>query len=122
MSLLGQGRWPVSLQHGSVRLLPLSGSDEREYQEVRDRNREWTREWDSTRPPEAEGPGMTFREMVRSFNRDARAGRSLPWAITWAPDGVRRAPLIGQMTISGITWGSRSSASGSRGNGRRTCT
>lgn len=103
---MGAAHWPVTLQHGQVRLRPLSVIDERVYHRVRDRNRDWTREWDSTRPPESEGPGLTFREMVRRFARDARAGRCLPWAIAWVEEGVRRPPLIGQMTISGITWGS----------------
>jgi ribosomal-protein-alanine N-acetyltransferase len=38
--------------------------------------------------------------MVRSFQREARAGRMLPFAID--VDGE----LVGQVTVSGISWGS----------------
>ena len=38
--------------------------------------------------------------MVRRFALQARAGEALPWAVTY--DGR----LAGQLTISGITWGS----------------
>ena len=43
--------------------------------------------------------------MVSRFNADARAGRSLPWLITWTEPGGKPV-LAGQMTISGIVWGS----------------
>jgi ribosomal-protein-alanine N-acetyltransferase len=42
--------------------------------------------------------------MVRGFAREARAGRMLPFAVTL--DGE----LVGQLTVSGIAWGSLRSA------------
>jgi ribosomal-protein-alanine N-acetyltransferase len=42
--------------------------------------------------------------MARELNRQARTGRTLPFATTW--DGR----LIGQVTVSSITWGSARSA------------
>ncbi len=97
--------WPVSLQHGPVGLRPLRGADERAWRDVRGRNADWTGPWDATAPPEAEDDGGTFRQMVRSFNREARAGRMLPWAITYR-DGGAPAVFAGQMTIAGIVRGS----------------
>ena len=38
--------------------------------------------------------------MIRDLNRQAREGRSLPFVVTY--DGN----LVGQLTVSGITWGS----------------
>jgi ribosomal-protein-alanine N-acetyltransferase len=43
--------------------------------------------------------------MARELNRQARAGRTLPFATTW--DDV----LVGQVTVSSISWGSARSAS-----------
>lgn len=103
---VGPGRrWPVRLQHGPVGLRPLRRLDEPAWREVRGRNEEWTRPWDATRPPEASGRGFTFGQMVSDFGREARAGRMLPWAITYTPDAG--APVLaGQLTVSGIMYGS----------------
>ena len=38
--------------------------------------------------------------MIRDLNRQAREGRSLPFVVTYDGD------LVGQLTVSGITWGS----------------
>ncbi len=38
--------------------------------------------------------------MVRRYNAQARAGEALPWIVTY------EERLVGQLTISGITWGS----------------
>ena len=105
MSPLGARRWPVTLQHGPVGLRPLRLADEATYHDVRRRNEAWTGPWDATRPPETEHARWTYLQMVRSVNADARAGRTLPWAITWSDAGARPT-LVGQMTISGITYGS----------------
>ncbi len=105
MSLLGPRRWPVSLVHGPIGLRPLRRRDAAEWFAVRARNGAWTTPWDGTRPPEAEGEDITFEQMVRTHNADARAGRSLPWLVTWTDPGSRPR-LAGQMTISGIAGGS----------------
>ena len=47
-----------------------------------------------TRPP------TSYRQMVRRFAAQARAGEALPWVITY------EGRLAGQLSISGITWGS----------------
>ena len=105
MSPLGPRRWPVSLSHGPVGLRPIRRRDAHEWFVVRARNRSWTAPWDGTRPPDNAGEEITFAQMVRTQTADARAGRSLPWVITWTEPG-RRPQLAGQMTISGIVWGS----------------
>jgi [ribosomal protein S5]-alanine N-acetyltransferase len=50
-------------------------------------------------------PPTSFRQLVRRFNAQARAGEALPWVVTY--DGA----LVGQLSISGITWGSARMAS-----------
>ena len=101
----GPHRWPVSLAHGPVGLRPIRRRDARAWFEARGRNGGWTTPWDGTRPSDAAEDDFTFEQMVSRFNADARAGRSLPWLITWTEPGGKPV-LAGQMTISGIVWGS----------------
>lgn len=100
-------RWPVELSHGPVTLRPWRLQDRRAWNEIRQRNAAWTAPWDSTRPPDSIEPPLTFAGMVRQFNRRARLGQMLPFAVDYRPDGQAWA-LAGQLTISGITHGSAS--------------
>ena len=97
--------WPVVLREGGVELRPLRRSDARAWRAVRSANIAWLTPWEATHP-DADGaaPPPTFGQMVRSFSREARAGRMLPFAVLL--DGV----LVGQLTVSGIAWGSLRSA------------
>jgi ribosomal-protein-alanine N-acetyltransferase len=65
-------------------------------------NRSWLRKWEATNP---HGP-MNFdvRSSIRSLQTNARAGLGLPFAIEY--DGE----FAGQLNVSGITYGSLSSA------------
>ena len=102
-----QQRWPVELSHGPVTLRPWRLRDRRAWNEIRQRNAAWTAPWDSTRPPDSIEPPLTFAGMVRQFNRRARLGQMLPFAVDYRPDGQAWV-LAGQLTISGITHGSAS--------------
>ena len=96
-------RWPVALTEGEIGLRPLRQSDGRRWREVRRRNVDWLRPWEATLPPEAQRDGdqiPTFGMMVRRLRREAREGRTLPWALTY------RGDLVGQVTVGGIAWGS----------------
>lgn len=106
MSLIGTRYWPVTLEHGAVRLRPLRRADEPEWNAVRARNLEWLRPWDSTRPPESDEGSRTFGQMVADFTRQAREGTMLPWVIGYRPEPGASEVLAGQMTISGIARGS----------------
>lgn len=98
--------WPVTLvaaQPSPVGLRPMRVRDGRAWREVRTRNADWLRPWEATLPKEGRMPDevpSTFAVMVRRMNREARAGRCLPWAITY--DGA----FAGQVTVGGITYGS----------------
>ncbi len=98
--------WPVRLSHPPVTLRPWRLSDRPAWDELRRRNAAWTGPWDSTRPYDSIEPPLTFAGMVRLFNRRARQGTMLPFAVEYLPPGQRRGVLAGQLTISGITHGS----------------
>ncbi len=106
MSLFRRRRWPVSLEHGPVLLRPLRRGDEASWHEVRRRNAAWTGPWDSTRPPECTEPTGTFGQMVAEFDRQAREGTMLPWAIAYRYVDAEEPVLAGQLTVSGIAYGS----------------
>jgi len=96
-------RWPATLTEGDIALRPLRQTDARRWREVRRRNLDWLRPWEATLPPEAKSEGdaiPTFGMMVRRLRREAREGRTLPWAL------VYQGNLVGQVTVGGIAWGS----------------
>lgn len=71
----------------------------RPWRELRTKNVEWLRPWEATAPAGHRRP-LGFHAMVRALRRDARAGRVLPFVVTY--DGV----LVGQLTIGGVQYGS----------------
>ena len=103
--------WPVTLSATlpsgpTVELGPLRLRQRKEWEALRRDNADWLREWEATAPEPVPGR-VGYRQMVRYFNREAVAGRMLPFAISL--DGR----LVGQMHLFGITWGSmRSGAAG----------
>lgn len=127
----------MTLRHGPLTLRPLMRRDAAEWAEVRQRNWQWLKPWEPT-PPEGASQRPNFAQMVRNLKQQARAGQSLPFVIDLdrdayreitegavntalegqtarvpgAPSSSRAQQLIGQLTISGITWGSAQFATG----------
>ena len=97
--------WPVALTDGDVRLRPLRRSDEAAWMRLRAVNAAWLQPWDATSPEPVTGRRPTFGQFVRSLDKQARSGTSLPFAIDLGGE------LVGQLTVSGITYGSLYSAS-----------
>ena len=95
--------WPVSLREGNLVLRPLQRSDAAAYREVRATNSDWLQPWEATSPEQNFEP-LGFHELRRILNANARKGLGLPFAIE--VDGSFR----GQVTVSGIQWGSLRSA------------
>src|SRR6478735_1601397 len=95
--------WPVTLSDGPVGLRPLKLRDGARWRELRAANRHWLEPWEAT-PPDPRTPGMPYGQLVRALGREARAGRGLPFAITYDGD------MVGQLSVSGISWGSLCSA------------
>ena len=54
---------------------------------------------EATHPAESGRP-PSFAQMVRAFSREARAGRMLPFALDY------QGRFVGQITVSGLHWGS----------------
>jgi ribosomal-protein-alanine N-acetyltransferase len=97
--------WPAVLAEGDVRLRPLRRRDQNRWLDLRARNAGWLEPWDATSPVPVNGPRPTFGQFVRSLSVQARAGQSLPFAIDY------QDLLVGQLTVSSITYGSLRSAS-----------
>lgn len=97
--------WPAVLEHGPLRIRPLSIRDKRAWRRVRERNLTWLTRWDATTPPGATGRPRSFSSMVRAMQADAREGRQLPFALEY--DGA----FVGQLTVNNITRGSGQFAS-----------
>jgi len=95
----GSRPWPVVLTEGPVVLRPLRHRDARVWRSVRAANAEWLAPWEATHP-DASAMAPTYGQMVRAFTREARSGRMLPFAV----DVDDR--FVGQVTVSGIAWGS----------------
>lgn len=97
--------WPVELREGDLVLRPLRRQDEAAWMYLRARNAGWLERWDATSPVPVGGRRPTFGQFVRTLDRQAREGQSLPFAVELAGE------LVGQLTVSSITYGSLYSAS-----------
>lgn len=112
--------WPVVLRDdsladppgGTLVLRRLTRHDGEDWMDLRARNAAWLDRWEATLPPSPRGGGHdrvrsapTFGEYVRLLDGAAREGTTLPFAIEL--DGE----LVGQLTVSSITYGSMCSAS-----------
>lgn len=97
--------WPARLAHADVVLRPLSGRDAAAWREVRARNADWLAPWDATTPPGWPQRPRTFRALVRTLGRQARAGQAMPFAV------VHRGRFVGQVTVNNIVRGSAQFAS-----------
>ena len=95
--------WPATLAEGKVGLRPIRYGDATAWSDVRRANVDWLAAWEAT-PPRGSSHDVGFRGMVRFFRSEARAGRMLPFVVTY------EGRLVGQLTIGGITWGSLCSA------------
>jgi ribosomal-protein-alanine N-acetyltransferase len=96
--------WPARLRHGSIGLRPVRKADASAWRRLRSEQVDWLGPWEATLPPEAESPFLTHRAMIGVMLSHARAGRSMPFAVTWDED------LVGLVTVGNITWGSSRSA------------
>lgn len=99
--------WPMQVsatyRGAEIRLRRLRRrADQAEWAELRQANRDWTGPWDSTSPHP--GRRITHAQMVRDQDREARAGRLLPFVLE--VDGR----LAGQVHLFGITRGAMQSA------------
>ncbi len=92
-------KWPLNLQHGPVGLRPLRVRDKESWLWLRRTNDAWLARWEATRPTD-DAPVVTFRQMIKNYDAEAKAGRQLPFAVTY------EERLVGQLSVSGIMLGS----------------
>ncbi|RYV50385.1 GNAT family N-acetyltransferase [Pengzhenrongella frigida] len=96
--------WPAVLTDSGVRLRPLRRRDGRVWLALRAANSAWLAPWEASSPVPVVGPAPTFGNFVHTLAVQARQGTTLPFAVDL--DGA----LVGQLTVSGITYGSLCSA------------
>lgn len=96
--------WPVVLTDSDVRLRPMRRRDGRAWLALRAANAAWLAPWEASSPGPTVGPVPTFGSFVRKLSTQARQGNSLPFAVDLDDE------LVGQLTVSGITYGSLRSA------------
>ena len=102
--------WPASRVHGRVGIRPLRVRDALAWSELRLRNQEWLAPWEGRQPQlaavswEDRHSPASFSAMLRALRREARAGRSLPFAVTYDGD------LAGQVTVANVIRGAAQSA------------
>lgn len=103
--------WPASLADGPVGVRPLRVRDGPAWVELRQRNERWLAPWEGRSEQQAPASwadrhsGTVFAAMLRVLRREARAGRSLPFALTY------KGRLAGQVTASSVVRGASDSAS-----------
>ncbi|WP_444826154.1 GNAT family N-acetyltransferase [Arthrobacter sp. H41] len=98
----------MTLAAGNIGLRPIRHRDRREWTAVRQANVQWLAPWEASNPDPG-GYLPTYHEMVRALSHQARTGAALPFVITRRVDGS--APqLAGQLTVSGIIYGSARTA------------
>lgn len=110
---MGAPGWPAKLYEGRVGLRALRTRDALRWSDLRTRDERWLAPWEGL-PPSA--PASTWAERhtpgaygaaLRVWRREAKAGRALPFGITY--DGE----LVGQVTVMSIVLGAfRSGAIG----------
>jgi len=83
-----------------VGLRPLAQRDASTWARLRRDNADWLGPWESTRPPESTDSTGGYWSLTRDLIRQGKAGRALPFVVT------HDETMIGQLTVTGITWGS----------------
>ena len=92
-----------TLRDGSVTIRPIRLRDSRALEQELISNRAWLRTWEATNP---HGPiGFDSRASIRSLLSNWRSGFGVPFAIEYEGE------FAGQLNVSGLSYGSLSSAS-----------
>ncbi|MBW9210717.1 GNAT family N-acetyltransferase [Mumia sp. zg.B53] len=94
--------WPATLQHGDVGLRPIRRGDARVWARLRQESSDWLGRWEATLPRSAPSGTRSYGAAVRSLRQQASQGRALPFVTTYGGGDE----MIGQVTVSGMTWGS----------------
>ena len=102
--------WPAVLEHGRVGVRPPRMRDAAAWSDLRTRDEEWLKRWEGRPPHAPEGSWAdkhtptAYGATLRAWRREARAGRSLPFVITFDGD------LVGQINVLNVVLGAFRSA------------
>ena len=92
-----------TLRDGAVTIRPIRLRDARALEQELISNRSWLRTWEATNP---HGPiGFDSRASIRSLLANWRSGSGVPFAVEYEGE------FAGQLNVSGLSYGSLSSAS-----------
>ncbi|MDP9027603.1 MAG: GNAT family N-acetyltransferase [Actinomycetota bacterium] len=92
-----------TLRDGGVTIRPIRLRDSRALEQELISNRAWLRTWEATNP---HGPiGFDSRASIRSLLSNWRSGFGVPFAVEYEGE------FAGQLNVSGLSYGSLSSAS-----------
>lgn len=97
--------WPVSLEHAGVGLRPLGRRDAHRWATLRADHLAWLGPWEATLPPGGDRPPADFASLIAGLRKSAKAGRAMPFAITFG------GAMVGQLNVNSITGGSAQWAS-----------
>jgi [ribosomal protein S5]-alanine N-acetyltransferase len=98
--------WPARLEEGPVGVRPLRLRDAGAWSDLRLRNDTWLGPWEAHSPGttwSARESAASYGPMLRALRRQARAGVTLPFAVT-----VEGA-LVGQVTVGNVVRGALNS-------------
>ena len=96
--------WPVVLQNDNLVLRQLKLRDKKEWTKLRQRNKNWFQQWESTVPDEFSDGKASFYQIVKNLRVEAKAQRSLPFVMEIDKK------IAGQITVANINYGSTRSA------------
>lgn len=91
-----------TLSEGRITIRPIKARDSKQLEMELMRNRAWLRKWEATAPQTF--VSFDIKAGIRNLLSHAKAGAGLPFAIEF--DGE----FVGQLNVSGIVYGSLSSA------------
>jgi ribosomal-protein-alanine N-acetyltransferase len=87
--------WPVKIRQEELILRPLRFRDKKNWDKVREINREWLSPWEATRP--------NIDQMVVQHKREGRSARTISLGI-WIRQSKEEI-FVGQITLGGIVFG-----------------
>lgn len=91
-----------TLSDGAIRIRPIRIRDARPLEAELMRNRAWLRQWEASNPYGS--AGFDVKASIRSLQSHARTGGGLPFVMEY------EGQFAGQLNVSGIAYGSLSSA------------
>ncbi|WP_125981408.1 GNAT family N-acetyltransferase [Bifidobacterium goeldii] len=88
----------IAMPECPLALRPITPDDEEEWNEVRWRNDDWLRPWESGDP--MHGPGLSYNQWMQRQRRNEQEGRGVVFVME------HRSRIVGQISLGAINLGS----------------